>query len=327
MDEFHDQPTPFSPREWEEDPTLAASEENALYQAFRRYRLLYPRTRRRWLKSDSWRIGLTIAFLALWPAIAMLQAIPPALKIPVGLALVLAPVALINRGSLLAWQRTNLLFFGWNKMVPRERKRMVARDLWLAGGRGRVVVEACYLELAERTRFLETMLPMIFCIVPGFLAITAGMPWTNGFLWLAMAISFALLTRTTFRALIRGVKIRVLEQHLVFWSRPRSFLGDLEIGLDLMVHHLPSSMVGALVVVPPTISAVVLGGYNRGVPFPTALLMAIAAGWLTLLGAILRAVAPRLRRRNDARWALLLDGADEPFRKYFLREMMDDPDA
>ena len=316
------------------DSVLAAEDSNPLFDAFRRYRELYPAERHRTARWRVWRMPAAFAWIAAVGTAWLTMSSRSPFMVPLWLAIGLPPLILLMTSNLLTMARVSAMLFQANTQQLDDRRRGRARDLWLAGISGRMVLEAAYLEAAQRSGRIRAVMALILPAVPLVLGVaTVGVSVPGAVIGVCGIGLFVWLARPAFFQIELLVRVRVLALQVEYWARPPSLGRDLGYLLKIGGSTLPFSLWNMAVFLPPVV--VVVGAIitRRFAPTSTGGIViheawaAVVVAWLLLMGALFRLAARWLRRLNTRRWEKANASADAAFSTFFRRVLMEDPDG
>lgn len=332
MSDYRELPDAFTARQFRADPRLATLEPNPLFEAFRRYRDVYPdgHTAMRWWNRV--RVPLGVLWLAgaafVWMKWRNL-AIVPTLG-PFGFV----PPALMMSGNIFTMKRLSTSLFQAALQPMTDRRRTRARDLWLTGVTGRVAAEAAYLEGAQRSRHLPVILGIMLPLVPMAFAVIGLSRSPGNFAAAVAAVAFFVLVGGPALAEIeRFVRVRMIQLRVIYWERPLSPSRDLAIGIRSAMAAMVFSIANMAIIMPPMLIVMPAFAMRRmAVLSPTTLFIRdnwgiVMAAWLLVIAVVLRLLVPWFRRINGRRWKYIQENADRSFHTFFLRVLMEDPDG
>lgn len=322
----------FPPDLRAEMPWLGAEDTNGLFDALRRRRFAHPRVRAGGTPDPSERekrrdevIGLVLIAASLaagfWFQYRAAEdfafwilPLSSVIAAPVCVALEPTPDRFGTARALVAASATRL-----------GDRRALLEELWLAGLTGRSAVEAVELEMAQRIEELS-------CVVPGLLAWGVALSAWSGdpvppllVFWVLTGAAFLWIAQPGVRALLHCGVLRLLASEVRWWAAgPQLQLRAWRRHADRMRRVAPLLILTWFPFVPTALlAAPLMHHWQLGAVHAWLALTAV----LLLFAVVLRLWSPIQQRRNDRRRERLRADADDAFRTFFHRLVMEDPDA
>ncbi|MDK2971292.1 MAG: hypothetical protein PWP23_1047 [Candidatus Sumerlaeota bacterium] len=315
------------------DPILAAEDSNALFMAFRLRRTEHARSLRTLLRRRGSIPPMQIFMaLGLVGAVIVLFRLVSCCAIPIvaGLA------ALFAR----SFQRTRIV----GGRLPARLSSVfstsgymeeAAIDLWLAGAKGREVLEAIYLERREASKFGATGIVLLLSVLGFGLYLYVAHPWHIGgyVIFASLTCLVAQLVPFTLVSGISSVRTNSLEPRLAAWQAESAWDAGLKAGLrraGLAVLTIIATFLSIWVLT----FVIVLLVRTFSSPFKEVPLPAFLSGYAVeftialsfgVIALVLKALQGTLRRRFLHRLERTLAEADYAFDRFMAAVVVGDP--